>query len=145
MVSAGTARDREPVDRGADEHEALGVDRLAHARLHVRAEREARQRDGQAVTVREPRPRVGEGRQRVVGLAAPFVERAVGRAHAAEIEPHRGVAQREERLRQRLRDLVVERPALQRMRMRDQRDARAAATGGRLSTTSSAPAGPGIV
>ena len=67
--------------------------------------------------------RVRERRERVGGLADAVVERASRLADAAEIEAHAGVAQREERLGERLRDLVVERAALQRMRMRDERDA----------------------
>ena len=42
---------------------------------------------------------------------------------AAEVEADGGVAQRVERLRERLRHLVVERAALQRMRVGDERDA----------------------
>ena len=68
-------------------------------------------------------PRVRERGQRIVGLTRAVVERALGLADAAEIETHGCVAQSEKRLRERLRDLVVERAALQRMRMGDERNA----------------------
>ena len=97
------------------------LEALRDARLHVRAEREARERDRQGGTV--VRTGVGERPERVLGLADALVERAVRRADTAEVEPHRHVVEREERLGERLRDLVVERAALQRVRMRDERDA----------------------
>ena len=124
IVSAAPCSHREAVDRGADQHQALGVDALRDARLHERAERESGERDAAALA--EARARVRERRERVVGLADAVVERARRTADAAEIEAHRGVAQRDERLGERLHDLVVERAALLRMRMRDERDARAA-------------------
>ena len=67
--------------------------------------------------------RVRERRERVGGLADAVVERALGRPTPRKLKRTRDIAQREERLRERLRHLVVERAALQRMRMRDERDA----------------------
>ena len=61
--------------------------------------------------------------ERVFGFADSLVERSGGATHATEIEAGRGVTQFRERSRERLRDLVVERSALQRMRMADERDA----------------------
>jgi hypothetical protein len=61
--------------------------------------------------------------ERIVGLADAVVERAFRAPDTAKIESRRDVAHREEGLGERLRDLVVERAALLRMRMRDQRDA----------------------
>ncbi len=66
---------------------------------------------------------VGQRGQRIIGFAGAVVECAGASADAAKIESDAGVAQRRESLRQRLHDLVVHRPALQRMRVRDQRNA----------------------
>ena len=60
---------------------------------------------------------VRDDRERVVGLAAPLVVAAAARAHAAEVEADRGCAALLERARQRLHHLVVERAAVERMRM----------------------------
>jgi hypothetical protein len=62
---------------------------------------------------------------------------------AAEVESHAHVAEREERLGERLHHLVVERAALDGQRMRDERDADGVVSG-TFATTSSAPAGPSI-
>jgi len=105
-----------------DEHEAFGLDALGNACLHERAERETGERQRQRGA--EARPRVRKGGQRIVGLAVAVVKRAPRGADAAKVEAHGDVAQAEECLRERLRDLVVERAALQWMRMRDQRQPR---------------------
>ena len=83
-----------------------------------------RSRRGRAAASPTALARVGERGQRVVGLADAVVEDARGRADAAEVEAHRDVAEREERLRERLRRPCCRacRPATG-LRMRDQRDA----------------------
>ena len=88
--------------------------------------------------------RVRERRERIRGFADAIVEGPFRLADAAKIEAHAGVTQREEGLGKRLHDLVVERAALLRMRMRDQCDAARSTGSGALSAISSAPAGPSM-
>ncbi len=104
-----------------DQHEALGGDGPCDARLDKGAKRKSRKDDRQIVT--ETLPRIGQRGQCIRGLAVAFIEGASGRADTTEVEAHGHVAQREERARQCLRHLVVERAALQRVRMGDERDA----------------------
>ncbi len=59
----------------------------------------------------------------VLALTNAIVERARRIADAAEVEAHGRIAQGEEGLGQRLCHLVIERPALQRVRVRHQRNA----------------------
>jgi hypothetical protein len=59
----------------------------------------------------------------VVGLAGTGIVHAFGTADAAEIHPYSRITELVEGARQGLRDLVVHRAAVQRMRMRNQRDA----------------------
>jgi ribosomal protein S18 len=61
--------------------------------------------------------------EEIVGFAAPFVVAACGGAHATEVRPRGDVAQGEERLGERGDHLVVLGAALQRVGMRDQRNA----------------------
>src|SRR5437764_1102420 len=65
----------------------------------------------------------GERGERIVGLAHAIVERALALPDAAEVEAHAGIVERDEGLGERLRNLVVERAALLRMRVSDERDA----------------------
>ncbi len=69
--------DRKALDRGADEHHALGRDVLRDARLHERAERESGEHDGErrAAGVVSAAG-VREGRERIVGFADAVVEGA---------------------------------------------------------------------
>ncbi len=60
---------------------------------------------------------------KILGLAAALVMLALGLAHAAEVGTQRGVAELDEGARERLRDLVVQRAAVERMRVRDERHA----------------------
>ena len=125
MVSGGTALGAvgppagDEAVRHADEHEPLRLDPLRDARLHVGAEREAGERDRQRA---EPAQGPVHHAHEIVGLAVAVVVLARARADAAEVRPHRDVAELGERARERLRDLVVERAAEERMRMGDQRD-----------------------
>ncbi len=114
------ARDREALNGGSDKNQALGGNRCRDARLHEGSEREACERNRQLA---EAGARMRERSERVVGLADAFVERAFRGSDTTKIETRRDVVHRKERLREGLRDLVVERAALQRMRMRDERDA----------------------
>jgi hypothetical protein len=104
------------VHRKADQHHPLGRGLLRDPRLHCRAEGEAGQHRARGLQVRE------HGEQ-IVHFAAPAVVRALACADAAEVRPPGNVAQFHERARQRLHDLVVERAAVQGMRMGDQRQA----------------------
>ena len=63
--------------------------------------------------------RIGNDGGEVFELAAPFVVRSLARADAAEIWPPGAVAEFDEGARQRLRDLVVQGAAEQRVRVRD--------------------------
>jgi hypothetical protein len=119
----GDGADREATDGGTCEHQALRFHRLRDDRLHVGSERKPREHDGQrAARLVEAGARERKRGERIRGLPAAFVELAFRTADASEIEADRGVAQREERLGERLRDLVVEGAALQRMRMCDESD-----------------------
>ncbi len=119
MVSAGNRRRAKARGRRADEHHALGGDARGDARLHERAEREAGQHDRDLA---EALSRMRERRERVRGLAYAVVERALGFADTAKVEAHAGIAKREEGLGERLHDLVLERAALLRVRMGDERN-----------------------
>jgi hypothetical protein len=119
----GNGRRAESLHGRRHQHEALGGDVGGKTRLHERAERESCEHDGERSVGSEALLRVGKRRARVVGLARAVVKAAFGAADTAEVEADADVAQRKERLRERLRDLVVERSALLRMRVRDQRDA----------------------
>jgi hypothetical protein len=95
-------------------------------RLHESAEREARQRHRQAWILRL---HVGQHHGHVVGFASAAVMHAGRRADAAEVEARGHVAEPDEGARERLRDLVVHRAAVQRMWMGDERDAARRAVG----------------
>src|SRR6478672_7136037 len=112
------ALQRETIDGGADEHESFGRHLRSNACLHERSERESGERDGQRLA--EAVAHVPEHGERIIRLADAFGKRARRPADAAEIETRRDVAHCVERLRQRVRDLVVERSALQRVRMADE-------------------------
>jgi hypothetical protein len=74
-----------------------------------------------------------EGGERVPRFAAAFVERALRLPDAAKVEANGRVAQRIESLGERLRNFVVERAALERMRMGDKGDAARRSLGDVLS------------
>ncbi len=116
-------------DRGAHEHHALDRDTLGDMRLHQRAEGETRQSQRCVGKVQAALHGMDHGQQ-ILGLAAPFVVRPLAGADAAEIRPHRDVTQFDKGLGQGLRHLVVQRAAVERMRVRHQRDA--ARRGGRV-------------
>ena len=61
-------------------------------------------------------------RKRIVRLAVAFVKNARGRTDTSEIEAYGGVSQREKCFCERIDDLVVERTAFERKRMRNERD-----------------------
>ncbi|MCY1543212.1 hypothetical protein D9M68_790180 [compost metagenome] len=90
------------------------------------AEGEAAQRQRQRGGLRRPRGLLAHPRgygQQVVLLGDAVVMLAGGRADAAEVGAHGGIAQLHEGARQRLRDLVVLGAAEQRMRVGNQRQA----------------------
>src|SRR3954470_13094800 len=109
--------------RDADEHQPLRLDALREHHLHARAEGETRER-------KPGRPEVLDDRGEVFELAAAFVVAAFGLTDAAEVGTPGLVAQLDEGARQRLHHLVVERAAVKRVRMRDERDADGASVGG---------------
>jgi hypothetical protein len=113
----------EALHRRRDQHHALGRDAARDAALHEGAEGESREHRRRRFEGGIPLAAVGERSQRVVGLATPVVEAAFALSGAPEIEADRDVAERGEAPGERLRDLVVERAALLRMRMSDQRQA----------------------
>ena len=127
---------------GRDEHELREV----HAR-RSRARRPRRRRRIPRATAAAP-PRAARAcsitRDHVVGLAAALVVHAFGRAHAAEVEAEGRRARFDERALERGDDLVVHRAAEERMRMRDDGDARAATRGACGGALRSAPAAPSI-
>src|SRR5437867_4621969 len=61
--------------------------------------------------------------EQILGFAPAFVVHALGGADAAEVGAQRHVAELEEGSRESLHDLVVERPAVERVRMGDERRA----------------------
>ena len=65
--------------------------------------------------------RVGDNAKHVLGFTNAFVVPALGRADSAEIGAQRHVAELDESLRKSLYDLIVERAAVERVRMRDER------------------------
>ena len=115
--------DRKSLDGRADQYQALRRHLMRNTGLHVAAEGESsehrrRRRDGRELLLGEC-----QRGERIVGLADAVIECTFAVARAAEVETHACVAERDEGLGERLCDLVVQRPALQRMRMRDQRNA----------------------
>src|SRR5205814_9814101 len=84
--------------------------------LHAGAEGEAGKRQALGFKVRDDR-------REVLQFAAPFVVAALGFADAAEVRPPGLVAELDEGAREGLHHLVVEGAAVERMRVRDQRDA----------------------
>ena len=118
----GHVFDREALHRRTDQHQALRRHFMRDSRLDVGTEGESCKhgrcrRDRREFVLGE-----SQRRKCVSGLADSVVESSFAVACAAKVESYAGVAQCNEGLGKRLRDLVVQRPALQRMRMRDQRD-----------------------
>ncbi len=66
--------------------------------------------------------RIFERREQVVALAAPLVIRAFARPDAAKIRPQREISEPGQSVSQGLHHLVVERPAIERMRVGHQRE-----------------------
>src|SRR6267154_302089 len=107
-------------DRYAHEHHAVRARAPRNLRLDRRPERESRENERQRA--KAFLGVLGDAEQ-VFGLSAAFVVLAFRFADAAEIGPQRNVAQLDEGFRESLHDLVVERPAVERMRMSDDRRA----------------------
>ena len=111
--------------RAADQRQALdgragGGQAFLQFRLHEGAERETGQGHGQA---RIQAAHVFIQQLHVVRLAHAMVMHAFGGAHAAEVDARHHVAEGDKRARQGLRDLVIHRAAVQRVRMGNEGDA----------------------
>jgi len=109
-------------DRRCDQDQALGVELLAQPVLHEGAERETRQRPGQAGVAGFDE--AGD-RQQIIGFANAGIECAIAHADATKVGTHADPAGLVGGLGERGHDLVVEAAAVQRMRMRDQQQATA--------------------
>src|SRR5712672_1528598 len=107
-------------DRDAHEHHAMRARAPRNLRLDRSPERESRQNERQRA---KAFPGVLGDAEQVFGLSAAFVVLAFRFADAAEIGPQRNVTQLDEGFRESLHDLVVERPAVERVRVSDERDA----------------------
>ena len=118
LGEAGEGRNITHQQKKMNEHELREFDAAARAGRDRAAEGEPGERE------RQPRMRLArmlDHPHHVVGLAAPLVVRALGRAHAAEIEAQRRRAGFREGARDRRHHLVVHRAAEERMRMGDHR------------------------
>ena len=112
--------DRIAPDRGCRQYQVPRRKPLRHSRSDKAPEGKPADREF-ALAVSTP-PVVRQCEE-ILDFAAPLVEHTIACAYAAEIQPQRAVTERDKRLRQRLHDLVVQRAAVKRMGMGDQRDA----------------------
>ena len=112
---------RKAIDGRRDQYNALGVDPMRDPRLYERAERKARERN--RLCVAEASFGMRERRECIVRFAVALIERSGRFSDAAEVEANGSVAERKKGLGERIDNLIVERAAFGRQRMRDQRDA----------------------
>ena len=135
IVSGRHRRRLEVPHRHADQHHALGLDCAARACVCTAAPNEKPASTGFCACG------IFENGEEILDLAAALVVRAFARADAAEVRPPGRVAEVDEGARQRLHHLVVERAAVQRMRVRDERDAARLRLRARRPRTRSVPPG----